>query len=123
MLYEDTPKKAAVLPWTNTNPDPKESSEASNLLYVDVAKAAGVSCRCFHFSASLEQAKHNNKFREMAPSESKHAKVNDMIFHSYKKHFVAPALSEGFAEILQIHFVPKFKDSQSETLFRQFSEG
>ncbi|XP_035010093.2 bifunctional polynucleotide phosphatase/kinase [Hippoglossus stenolepis] len=102
----------------NTNPDPE-----SRKRYVDVAKAAGVSCRCFHFSASLQQAKHNNRFREMAPSENKHAKVNDMIFHSYKKHFVAPALLEGFSEILQIHFVPKFKDSQSETLFRQFSEG
>lgn len=83
--------------------------------YVDVAKAAGVQCRCFHFSASLERAKHNNrvgpscsplfglfillflffffkrcrcfchpKFREMVPSDVKHAKVNDMIFHSYK---------------------------------------
>uniref|UniRef100_A0A7N6B5A9 Polynucleotide kinase 3'-phosphatase n=1 Tax=Anabas testudineus TaxID=64144 RepID=A0A7N6B5A9_ANATE len=91
--------------------------------YVDVAKAAGVPCRCFQFSATLEQAKHNNRFREMAPSDTKHAKVNDMVFHSYKKHFVAPALSEGFSEILQIHFVPNFKDSQSETLYRQFSEG
>ncbi|KAM7399676.1 hypothetical protein PAMP_018924 [Pampus punctatissimus] len=102
----------------NTNPDPE-----SRKRYVDVAKAAGVSCRCFLFSASLEQAKHNNRFRENAPSDSKHAKVNDMIFHSYKKHFVAPALSEGFSEILHVHFVPNFKDSQSETLFRQFSEG
>uniref|UniRef100_A0A3Q3BGY2 Polynucleotide kinase 3'-phosphatase n=1 Tax=Kryptolebias marmoratus TaxID=37003 RepID=A0A3Q3BGY2_KRYMA len=102
----------------NTNPDPE-----SRKRYVDVAKAAGVSCRCFHFSATLEQAKHNNRFREMAPSDGKHAKVNDMVFHSYKKHFVAPALSEGFSEILQIHFVPVFKDTQSETLFRQFSEG
>ncbi|XP_075956014.1 bifunctional polynucleotide phosphatase/kinase isoform X1 [Anarhichas minor] len=102
----------------NTNPDPE-----SRKRYVDVAKAAGVQCRCFHFSASLEQAKHNNRFREMVPSNSKHVKVNDMIFHSYKKHFVAPALPEGFSEILQIHFVPNFKDSQSETLFRQFSEG
>ncbi|XP_076591204.1 bifunctional polynucleotide phosphatase/kinase [Chaetodon auriga] len=102
----------------NTNPDPE-----SRKRYVDVAKAAGVPCRCFHFSASLELAKHNNRFREMAPSDSKHAKVNDMVFHSYKKHFVAPALAEGFSEIVQIHFVPKFKDSQSETLFRQFSEG
>uniref|UniRef100_A0AAX7TG65 PNK FHA domain-containing protein n=1 Tax=Astatotilapia calliptera TaxID=8154 RepID=A0AAX7TG65_ASTCA len=102
----------------NTNPDPE-----SRKRYVDVAKAAGVPCRCFHFSATLEQAKHNNRFREMAPSDSKHAKVNDMVFHSYKKHFQAPALSEGFSEILQIHFVPSFKDKQSETLFRQFSEG
>nr|XP_033487719.1 bifunctional polynucleotide phosphatase/kinase [Epinephelus lanceolatus] len=102
----------------NTNPDPE-----SRKRYVDVAKAAGVPCRCFHFSASLEQAKHNNRFREMAPSDTKHAKVNDMVFHSYKKHFVAPALSEGFSEILQIHFVPNFKDSQSETLFLLFSEG
>ncbi|KAM9813002.1 bifunctional polynucleotide phosphatase/kinase isoform 1-T1 [Syngnathus typhle] len=102
----------------NTNPDPE-----SRKRYVDVAKAAGVPCRCFQFSATLEQAKHNNRFREMAPSDSKHAKVNDMIFQSYKKHFVAPALSEGFSEILSIHFVPDFKDSQSEVLFRQFTEG
>ncbi|XP_055003827.1 bifunctional polynucleotide phosphatase/kinase-like [Boleophthalmus pectinirostris] len=71
----------------------------------------------------LELAKHNNRFREMAPSENKHLKVNDMVFYSYKKHFVAPTLSEGFSEILQIHFVPNFKDSQSEALFRHFSEG
>ncbi|XP_057695043.1 bifunctional polynucleotide phosphatase/kinase [Corythoichthys intestinalis] len=102
----------------NTNPDPE-----SRKRYLEVAKAAGVSCRCFHFSASMEQAKHNNRFREMAPSDTKHMKVNDMIFQSYKKHFVAPALSEGFSEILSIHFVPNFKDSQSEILFRQFSEG
>ncbi|XP_061636944.1 bifunctional polynucleotide phosphatase/kinase isoform X1 [Phyllopteryx taeniolatus] len=102
----------------NTNPDLE-----SRKRYVDVAKAAGMSCRCFHFSATLEQAKHNNRFREMVPSDSKHMKVNDMIFQSYKKHFVAPALSEGFSEILNIHFVPNFKDSQSEILFRQFTEG
>lgn len=102
----------------NTNPDPE-----SRKRYIDVAKAAGASCRCFLFTATFEQAKHNNRFREMAPSDSKHAKVNDMVFHSYKKHFVAPDLSEGFSEILQIHFVPHFRDRESETLFRQFSEG
>ena len=40
-----------------------------------------------------------------------------------RKHHVAPELSEGFSEILQINFVPDFKDSQSESLFRLFSEG
>ncbi|XP_055752299.1 bifunctional polynucleotide phosphatase/kinase isoform X5 [Salvelinus fontinalis] len=62
----------------NTNPDPE-----SRKRYVDVSQSLGVSCRCFNFSASLEQAKHNNRFREMAPSTTKHLKVNDMIFHSY----------------------------------------
>lgn len=102
----------------NTNPDLE-----SRKRYLDVAKAAGVPCRCFQFTATLHQAKHNNRFREMAPSDTKHLKVNDMVFNSYKKNFVAPTLSEGFGEILQIHFVPNFKDSQSEALFKQFSEG
>ncbi|KAI5098680.1 bifunctional polynucleotide phosphatase/kinase isoform X1, partial [Silurus meridionalis] len=102
----------------NTNPDPE-----SRKRYVDISKSAGVSCRCFNFTTSLEQAKHNNRFREMVPSSTKHVHVNDMVFHSYKKKFVAPTLSEGFSEILQIHFVPSFTDSRSEALFMQFSEG
>ncbi|KAG9264854.1 bifunctional polynucleotide phosphatase/kinase [Astyanax mexicanus] len=102
----------------NTNPDVE-----SRKRYVDVSRKAGVPCRCFNFTASLEQSKHNNRFREMVPSATKHAPVNDMVFHSYKNKFAAPSLSEGFSEILQIHFVPSFSDSRSEALFRQFSEG
>uniref|UniRef100_A0A4W5PZV0 Polynucleotide kinase 3'-phosphatase n=1 Tax=Hucho hucho TaxID=62062 RepID=A0A4W5PZV0_9TELE len=85
----------------NTNPDPE-----SRKRYVDVSQSLGVSCRCFIFSASLEQAKHNSRFREMASSTTKHLKVNDRI----STKFVAPSLPEGFSEILQ-------------AFFRQFSEG
>ncbi|XP_027011334.2 bifunctional polynucleotide phosphatase/kinase isoform X1 [Tachysurus fulvidraco] len=102
----------------NTNPDLE-----SRKRYVDVSMTAGVPCRCFNFTATLEQAKHINRYREMVPSATKHVSVNDMVFHSYKKKFVAPALSEGFSEILQIHFVPSFPDRRSEELFMQFSEG
>uniref|UniRef100_A0A8D0DAH9 Polynucleotide kinase 3'-phosphatase n=1 Tax=Sander lucioperca TaxID=283035 RepID=A0A8D0DAH9_SANLU len=100
----------------NTNPDPE-----SRKRYVDVAKAAGVPCRCFHFSASLEQAKHNNKHLLLIALLL--TTVICLSLSLDRKHFVAPALPEGFSEILQIHFVPNFKDSQSETLYRQFSEG
>ncbi|XP_073779297.1 bifunctional polynucleotide phosphatase/kinase isoform X2 [Danio rerio] len=102
----------------NTNPDLE-----SRKRYIDVAQSAGVSCRCFNFTASLDQAKHNNRFREMVPSATKHVPVNDMVIHSYKKKFVVPSLSEGFSEVLQIHFVPSFSDKRSEFLFKQFSEG
>uniref|UniRef100_A0A671SCT0 Bifunctional polynucleotide phosphatase/kinase-like n=1 Tax=Sinocyclocheilus anshuiensis TaxID=1608454 RepID=A0A671SCT0_9TELE len=100
----------------NTNPDPE-----SRKRYIVVSQSAGVPCRCFNLTASLEQAKHNNRFREMVPSATKHVPVNDMVIHSYRKKFVAPSLSEGFSEILQIHFVPSFSDKRSEFLFRQFS--
>ncbi|KTF93948.1 hypothetical protein cypCar_00027291 [Cyprinus carpio] len=102
----------------NTNPDPE-----SRKRYIDVSQSAGVPCRCFNFTASLGQAKHNNRFREMVPSSVKHVPVNDMVIHSYKKKFVEPSLSEGFSEILQINFVPSFSEKRSEFLFRQFSEG
>uniref|UniRef100_A0A4W5M2X5 Polynucleotide kinase 3'-phosphatase n=1 Tax=Hucho hucho TaxID=62062 RepID=A0A4W5M2X5_9TELE len=102
----------------NTNPDPE-----SRKRYL---QSLGVSCRCFNFSASLEQAKHNNRHMRMSCKINACMKVfahSEQTFSSRRKKFVAPSLSEGFSEILQVHFVPTFTDSQSEALFRQFSEG
>uniref|UniRef100_A0A8C2D371 Polynucleotide kinase 3'-phosphatase n=1 Tax=Cyprinus carpio TaxID=7962 RepID=A0A8C2D371_CYPCA len=73
-------------------------------------------CRCFNFTASLEQAKHNNRFHEMVPSATKHVPVNEMVIHSYRKKFVAPSMSEGFSEILHIHCVLSFSDKRSVPL-------
>ncbi|KAL7825189.1 hypothetical protein AOLI_G00323960 [Acnodon oligacanthus] len=62
-----------------TNPDLE-----SRKRYVDVSPKAGVPCRCFNFTTSLELSKHNNRFCEMVPSATKQAPVNDLVFHCYK---------------------------------------
>ncbi|CAH2318932.1 bifunctional polynucleotide phosphatase kinase [Pelobates cultripes] len=100
----------------NTNPDLESRSR-----YINCAKNAGVPVRCFELTTTVEQAKHNNRFREM--SQKGHVSVNDMVINSYKSKFVAPSVSEGFSEIVKIHFVPRFKDALEESLYRQFSEG
>ncbi|NWV68333.1 PNKP kinase, partial [Malurus elegans] len=92
--------------------------------FVSCAREAGVPCRCLRFTASLEQARHNCRFRDM--TQTGHVPVTDAVLFSYKKHFVAPNLSEGFSQILQIPFVPHFgdpPDPQRRRLFFQFSDG
>ncbi|OWK50052.1 Bifunctional polynucleotide phosphatase/kinase [Lonchura striata] len=92
--------------------------------FVSCAREAAVPCRCLQFTASLELARHNCRFRDM--TQSGHVPVTDAVLFSYKKQFVAPDLSEGFSQILQIPFVPHFgdpPDPQRRRLFFQFSDG
>uniref|UniRef100_UPI00358FDD5F bifunctional polynucleotide phosphatase/kinase isoform X2 n=1 Tax=Myxine glutinosa TaxID=7769 RepID=UPI00358FDD5F len=89
--------------------------------YVDCAQEANVPCRCFLFTASFEHCKHNNRFREM--TETEHVPVNIMVMNSSRSKYVAPALTEGFTEIVRVGFVPRFADPHLAALYRQFSEG
>ncbi|XP_053546774.1 bifunctional polynucleotide phosphatase/kinase [Bombina bombina] len=117
-VCEDALKNEKNVVIDNTNPDVE-----SRRRYIDCAKKAGVPVRCFFFTASIDVAKHNNRFREMTYTGKAHVHVNDMVINSYKSKFVEPTVKEGFSEILKINFVPCFKDPQLEDLYNQFSEG
>ncbi|KAK6185161.1 hypothetical protein SNE40_007454 [Patella caerulea] len=97
----------------NTNPD-----KIARERYVSCAKKAGVPARCFIFNVSIEQAKHNERFREI--TDKSHKAINDMIMNSFKSKLIPPETSEGFSEILRVNFVPKFDNPDHARLYRQF---
>lgn len=99
----------------NTNPDAESRSR-----YIDYAKQYQVPCRCFLFTCSIEQARHNNLFRQLHSPNDKNMGVTEMVLNSYKSKYQEPTLKEGFTEILKINFVPKFKTRQEENAFRKF---
>ncbi|CAL1286760.1 unnamed protein product [Larinioides sclopetarius] len=99
----------------NTNPDLE-----SRIRYIEVAKKFNVPCRCFLFHCSIEQAKHNNVFRELQVPDEKHVAVNDMVLNSYKSKYKEPSMREGYSALVKVNFVPKFRSKQEEKLFRKF---
>ncbi|ESO89756.1 hypothetical protein LOTGIDRAFT_192663 [Lottia gigantea] len=97
----------------NTNPN-KESRER----YVSCARDADVPVRCFVLSTTIDQAKHNERFREA--TDKSHKAINDLIMNSFKSKLVFPDKDEGFSEILKVNFVPKFENPDHFRLYRQF---
>ena len=99
----------------NTNPDAE-----SRQRYIPFAKVQNIPARCLLFSTSPSQALHNNKFRELTNENPNYKRISPFVFSSYKSNFVPPQLEEGFTEILNIPFSPKFSDMELKNLYRQF---
>lgn len=97
----------------NTNPDPE-----SRKRYTAVVRQQKVKCRCFVMTTPHLQMLHNNKFREL--TDKTHTKVGEMVINSFRKNYQPPALNEGFSDIVNVPFIPKFENRQKEELYKMF---
>lgn len=112
-LLEEGLEKNQNVVIDNTNPD-KKSRER----FIEVAKKFSVDCRCFVMLTSVKQSKHNNRFREII--DKTHIPVSEIIINSYKKNYEPPDISEGFVDIVNIPFIPKFHNSEHEKLYKMY---
>ncbi|KAK0089927.1 hypothetical protein PV325_004679 [Microctonus aethiopoides] len=97
----------------NTNPD-----IASRKRFLDVANTHNVPARCFIMNTSLENAKHNNRFREL--TDPSHMVISDIIINSYTKNYVEPSITEGFKEIVRVNFIPQFTSDEHRQLYEMY---
>eukprot|EP00697_Spironema_sp_BW2_P016759 gnl/Spiro4/8175_TR4308_c0_g1_i1.p1 gnl/Spiro4/8175_TR4308_c0_g1~~gnl/Spiro4/8175_TR4308_c0_g1_i1.p1 ORF type:complete len:443 (-),score=112.86 gnl/Spiro4/8175_TR4308_c0_g1_i1:13-1341(-) len=97
----------------NTNPAPEDRA-----LYLNLAKKNGVPARCFVLQTPLPVAHHNNLYREQTDG-TEH--VPEIAYRSFKGKFKPPTASEGFAEILEIPFVPEFDSDEARNCFFMYT--
>ncbi|KDO23095.1 hypothetical protein SPRG_11939 [Saprolegnia parasitica CBS 223.65] len=83
----------------NTNRDVKSRKE-----WIEMAKAQGVSVRCFYLDLPKPLVFHLNAFRalmkQLHPDAAEHkSDVPDMVIHGFFKNLVPPSVDEGFASV------------------------
>ncbi|XP_018496214.1 uncharacterized protein F21D5.5 [Galendromus occidentalis] len=88
--------------------------------YIEIARRAGANVRCLWLDCSVDQARHNNKFRLLTSPDAKHKDVTDVVLYTLRKKFEEPKLGEGFLQIVKMHMVPKFDTPQREKLFYMY---
>ena len=74
--------------------------------YVEVAKAAGVSIRCFHLDTDKKTCLHNNVQRDNNKHRQHIGKsVTSAAVHTFFKNLTKPSVKEGFKSVHKIEFI------------------
>lgn len=110
VLTEALPKGKSVV-IDNTNPDVE-----SRKRYIDVC--GSVPCRCIWVATPLDQAKHNEKFRQLTTPH--HKPIGGVTMNVYMSKFQEPHTSEGFIEVIKTYVTPTFTSSHDKELYEQF---
>jgi len=95
----------------NTNP-----STDSRANFISIAKELKVPCRCFNLKKTIDKElnEHLNLFRERLVDVRR---IPDVAYRSFDSKYEEPTKNEGFSEIYDINFVPKFKSEKDKELF------
>jgi hypothetical protein len=49
--------------------------------------------------------------------DSTHTRIKEVLFNQYRARFEAPAMEEGFEEIVRVNLVPEFHSTEHEELY------
>jgi bifunctional polynucleotide phosphatase/kinase len=100
----------------NTNPD-----RAARKRYIDVAISLKARVRCFHMSTPRAVAEHLNHVRVVSTRGETH-RIPDIAYNTFNKRFELPDLSEGFADVCTVNFVPEFSTEKDRRLFLHWTD-
>lgn len=90
-------------------------SAKTRKIYINIATEFKIPVRCIWFTANVELCKHLNKCRGYL----KHTTVVPHIaYNAAVKNFIEPTLEEGFTQIIQVPFVPIFKNARELRVFK-----
>ena len=62
-------------------------------------------------------AAHNNRYRLLNSPDAAHVGVNDMVMHMYWSKYETPTLSEGYEQVVNVQFVPKFDTAAQRHMY------
>lgn len=100
----------------NTNPSRKVRAE-----YISLAKKHGVKkIRCFRMCTPIDLCHHLNYVRQNQTS-GQVRRVPDVGYNMFKNQLEEPELSEGFDEIVNVDFSPRFETERDEVIFKQWT--
>jgi bifunctional polynucleotide phosphatase/kinase len=101
------------------NTNPSASARAS---FIEVAKEAGIPCKCYWMQTPIELAHHLNLFRQKQ-TEDEVRRVPDVGYNIFKKQFEEPIATEGFTGgVVKVNFVPRFDNKEDEELFQHWTD-
>jgi len=114
-LAASTFKEGKSVVVDNTNP-----TKAARKPYINLAVKNKVPVRCIYIDIPTEVSHHLNYVRQNQ-TKGKVRRIPEVAYRTYEKNFEKPDISEGFAEVKSIGFVPHFDSEDDKEIFLQWT--